>query len=1005
MGCAALAKNCRFNLTDIETRWGLTTAIQGQNQSPITGLVGCAYTPELANQSYFQAPIFFDLAGQLQIESPVGQGQGQAIPYDLFTPPAQSHMIGTQAYNRLWMAFSNLLTPTSFCGVYDLFSKKLVPYGMKPVGFGWYAGAMVLVGEVVSPSQIQNQSTVAVSNGHLYRCTVPGVCGQGQPIWPTSENGTVQDGQATWEEYTPVLANRIPAPGSTKSGGTLAPLTRTASAGTFAAGLDVYFVLTFVNAQGEGIGSLPLVLSNTVLDDAINVSIPALSSLAGWIRGLPSAYVPTGCQIYQASVTHGSPKPPGTSYQQIPDGPFALNTLLTVTAPSSSGIYPPTTNSARITGGMIPTPVVEPVITRSSGAGTFAAGRDVYVLQTYTNKAGETTPGPASSITDTQANDAVAVAVAGLPGYAITGVNIYEADVPTGTTFGGSEFPPFSQFALVSSGNQPGSTVTITATATGQAPPVSNGTGTAGNIAQDTASGGINATQGYRYAAVLYENNFDTISGFTTSDVVQYDVDEDGWEISIFNVPTGPDYIQQRLVAFTVADGTNAGSFFYIPFTETSGGIVQTATVLPDNTSSSATFNFTDEYLEAAEDVTDRLRVIAPQQCIDLYYSPSTDRIFQTGVPGTYSGHWVSLAADPESYYGDTGVIGVGNDDGQRAMCVREYRGVLYSLRERSGCELQPTTGDPSTWDVPPQRWDKVGPCGPRAVDVCGQFMLFVHSSGIYKYETDFPELVSKELPRWWNTINWQAAQTIWVAIDMEQHEVHMGFPVGGSTVPNQDLTLNFEEGWTNPLLFSRYSGKEITIEACRKYAVNDIQSFLGLRIYRLITTVPTPVEGPVDTDQETQRQFISQFVYCSAGPDGTMQAITPGTYNDNGAGIDSQWEGVASQDMMTLSKLAGMNLNIRGNGMVRPWFIAGSHRFTDWGSQGPIPKWLVPLRSVGLELVPTKGISIGAPSRLNERWRPRIDNGCIPDAYFSLKYLAAYVNPMFQARESGENS
>ena len=114
--------------------------------------------------------------------------------------------------------------------------------------------------------------------------------------------------------------------------------------------------------------------------------------------------------------------------------------------------------------------------------------------------------------------------------------------------------------------------------------------------------------------------------------------------------------------------------------------ISMTSTMFPNGTSS-ATINFTDEFLANPEtDNTDRLRVIQPQQCIDIYYSPSTDRIFQSGVPGFYSGHWVSLAADPESYYGDTSIITVGTDDGERAWCVREFQGVLYSLRERSSC-------------------------------------------------------------------------------------------------------------------------------------------------------------------------------------------------------------------------------------------------------------------------------------------------------------------------------
>lgn len=1000
MGCAALAQNVRFTLTEIETRFGIQTAIAGKNKSPITGLLGCAYTPESAVQAYFQAMLLYDFTGALQIENPAGTGRTTGITSPLVTLPANSHMIGTQAYNKAWMAFSNLLTPTAFPAAYDLYAKKLYPYGMKPVGFGWYAGAQVLVGECCTPSQLQSGVTVAVGNGHLYICTQAGTLGAVQPTWPLNEGGTVDDGTAIWKEQTPIMANRIPAPG--------APLLTVAhGTGTFPAARDVYITITLVNMQGESIASLSSVYVGTLLDDQINVAIPTLASMAGWIQGLPSQYVPTGAEVYEADVPTGNPAPNGADYQQVTGGPFALGSSAAVTHAAGSAIFPPTSNGARITGGMIPPPDIEPVIARSAGGGAFPAGRDVYVLQTYSNTAGETTPGPANSIIDTQLDDAVVVTVAGLQGYPITTVNIYECDVPTGTLFGGSDFPPFGQFSLVGR-FLPGATPTISSTATGQPPPIVNGTGTEGDIAQDTLQGGANSTQGLRYMAIAFQDMFASISGFTRASVVSYDVDENGWELSIFNLPQGPAYIQNVIAAFTVADGTNSGDFAYNPATLTQDGIIETATIFPNGTSS-ATVNFDDDYLlgliaSVQTNLTDRLRVIQPQQAVDMVYLESVDRIFQTGVPGFYSGHWVSLADDPESYYGDTGNITVGTDDGERAWCAREFRGTIYSLRERSGFEITPSTGDPSTWTVT-KRWSKVGPCGPRAVDVCGQFLIFIHSSGVYKYESDYPELVSKELPRWWNTINWQAQQTIWCAIDVEQHEVRMGFPVGGSKVPNVTLTLNYEEGWNNPLLFSRYSGKEITIEQCRKYSIDSIAGFVGGRFYRTVFGQPNPVEGPVDTEEQVERQYISQFLIGSSGPDGTVQAVTPGVYNDNGAGIDSQYEGIAGQEMMSLVKLNGININARGNGQLPVFFIAGARRITDWTPGDPLPQWLVPLRPFELELNPTKGLSRNIPSRLNERWRPRFTNGAIADAWFSIKYATVFVSPMFQGRESSENA
>lgn len=992
-GCAAVCRNSRFSLTSVETRWGFQTAIQGKNQSPVTGLMGCAYTPEASGQAFFQAILMFDMAGSLQIENPAGTGRTTPITGPLVTLPVNSHAIGVQAYNRDWMAYSNLIQPSSPMAVYDLYTKTLNPYGMKPVGFGWYNGASVLVGDVTTPSTLVNGVVVAQGNGHTYRCIVAGKTAAlyaNQPVWPLTENGTVVDGTATWEEYTPVLANRLPnpqAPALTDSPGT----------GAFPAGQDVYIMLTLVNEQGESLASIPAKFTNTALNDQISIPIPVLASFPKWVQGLAAQYAITGVNVYEADVATGNPAPPETTYQQVAGSPFALGSTASVDSTATSGIFPPLLNTARITSGMLPTPVVAPALTRDSLGGTFPAARDVYVLQTYTNRAGETTAGPSSSIIDTQANDAVQSIITGLDGYETTGVNLYEADVPTG-----SPTPPSSQFAFVGS-FQPGATATITAAATGQPPPITNTTGTAGNIAADTLN--ESGVMGQRYAVIAFENTLGTLSGIVVSAVVGYVVDESGFELAMFNIFTGPGNVIARHVGFTVADGTNEGPFFTIPTDTTSNGVLQTATVINDNVTISAVFNFTDSFLLAentpAVDITDRLRVIEPHQAVDIYYAKSVDRMFQTGVPGFYSGHWVSLAEDPESYYGDTGLIPIGNNDGERAICVREYQNAIYSFRERSCFEISPTTGDPSTWTAQ-QLWTKVGPVGPRAVDVCGEFMIFVHSSGIYRYQADYPELITKEIPRWWATINWAAGQTIWCAIDIEQHEIRFGFPVGESSIPNLGLTLNYEEGWNNPLLYSRFSMKEQIIEQARKWSVDDFAAYVGGRFYRTVTGIPNPDEGPLEISQADSRQAISQFLFGSSGPDGTVQMIAPGVYNDNSAGIDWQYETTSVGQMQQLSHLQGVNLNARGVGNLFCSFIPGDRMVTDW--QPGMKPFEVKLRPFVLELNPTKGLSRLSPPKLNEKWRLRMTNGKIPDTWCAVKTAVIFTSPMFAGREANES-
>ena len=179
-----------------------------------------------------------------------------------------------------------------------------------------------------------------------------------------------------------VIVNRLAPPAAPV-------LQRDPGAGTFAAGLDVYIVVTLGSITGETLASVASVLSNTVLNDAVQVKLLDLTDLPGWVQGLVTPYVPWYQNIYAAAVTHGAPAPALSTYQiqaspGLGSGFWTVGSIL-------SGVAPPTFCSAeshlascryrRRSRSSIAT-----------GAGAFAAGRDVYVLATYTNPSGAAQP-------------------------------------------------------------------------------------------------------------------------------------------------------------------------------------------------------------------------------------------------------------------------------------------------------------------------------------------------------------------------------------------------------------------------------------------------------------------------------------------------------------------------------------------------------------------------------------------------------------------------------------
>jgi hypothetical protein len=246
-----------------------------------------------------------------------------------------------------------------------------------------------------------------------------------------------------------------------------------------------------------------------------------------------------------------------------------------------------------------------------------------------------------------------------------------------------------------------------------------------------------------------------------------------------------------------------------------------------------------------------------------------------------------------------------------------------------------------------------------------------------------------------WSTINWDAEQTVWCCADEENKEVRIGLPAGASTVPNVCLTLNYQEGLQGPIHFSPYIGKEIAMGGARKWSVDDIAGYAGIRCERASPETASPFGA--------QRQ--SQILIAGSAPDGAVQAITPGVYNDNGQGIDCQYETMCPPSLMPVSMLGGVSLNALGRGLLHVSAMAGRSYVTSAGvgNQGPMATREIKLRPFPVTPETYKGYSGGARG-MNEWFRLRVANGKVADAWFALKFAVLYTRPLFTGRTEGGN-
>jgi hypothetical protein len=179
MGLAVVCRNMRFRRKSVRVRDGYehtmsyTIEATTPNVPPID-MTGVEALDVLVNNPQ-QLVIGFDTNADLLQETPVGSGT--MVPLQVPIPlPDGASMQTAKAYNRIYMAFSNLVNALAPPLVVDGPTGVVAPVSQNPTGAIWTPGRYYLVGDVVRTTQNPNR---------WFRCIVPGTAGSQEPTWPT----------------------------------------------------------------------------------------------------------------------------------------------------------------------------------------------------------------------------------------------------------------------------------------------------------------------------------------------------------------------------------------------------------------------------------------------------------------------------------------------------------------------------------------------------------------------------------------------------------------------------------------------------------------------------------------------------------------------------------------------------------------------------------------------------------------------------------------------------
>ena len=165
-------------------------------------------------------------------------------------------------------------------------------------------------------------------------------------------------------------------------------------------------------------------------------------------------------------------------------------------------------------------------------------------------------------------------------------------------------------------------------------------------------------------------------------------------------------------------------------------------------------------------------------------------------------------------------------------------------------------------------------------------------------------------------------------------------------------------------------------------------------------------MDGPSWNTLQDSSFGLTQLLFGSSGPDGTIQARTPGIYSDNGSGIRDEYETMSCGLMQAVCKPEGFNLNACGQGTLLASFLASREMESDEGGPVEAQQEMVELAMAPIPLIPQQVTGITRKCEagiVNEFWRMRFRTDWKPGSWCSLKCVTPYVIPFTMGRDSGD--
>lgn len=179
----------------------------------------------------------------------------------------------------------------------------------------------------------------------------------------------------------------------------------------------------------------------------------------------------------------------------------------------------------------------------------------------------------------------------------------------------------------------------------------------------------------------------------------------------------------------------------------------------------------------------------------------------------------VSNAGRPDTFDVETGIVSIGNGDGEGIVVCFRLRETLYVAKDRSLYAVRDTDIEPRYWPV--ELVDAMsGTPTPFGVGFGDGWVVILSRIGMVYWDGSTPQIISQEITPTWESIDWTDPCYAWVTVDPAKKMIWAGVRTTsvGSGPCDTLLTLDYREGFGNP----------VPSGVGRKWSVDTIQTKSG---------------------------------------------------------------------------------------------------------------------------------------------------------------------------------